>query len=69
MHLFLIVVFSLYLIEREREGESVCVCVCVCVYVYLSHAPFTRREDADITLRFGLSFTRKPCFITEKDYF
>ena len=34
-----------------------------------SDAPFTHREYADISLRFGLSFTRKPCFDHRKQLF
>jgi len=32
-------------------------------------APFTQRENTDISLRFGLSFTRKPHFYHRKRLF
>ena len=34
-----------------------------------AQAPFTQRENADISTLFGLSFTRKPCFYHRKQIF
>jgi len=34
-----------------------------------SEAPFTQRENADISLQFGLSLTRKPRFYHRKRLF
>jgi len=39
------------------------------VHVSECKAPFTRRETADISLWFGLSFTQKPCFYHRKPLF
>ena len=34
-----------------------------------SKAPFTRREHADVSTRFGLVYTKTQFLITENDYF